>query len=371
MVDCLIIGAGVIGLSLAYELARTGMKVRVVDRGEPGREASWAGAGILPPHNLDTAHDAFTRLGGLSDQLHPEWHAALKEETGIDNGYRRCGGIYLAHTKADRVALAEKIEYLQQRSITAHRLDETELYQLEPTLNGLTESEKIRTACFLPGEAQLRNPRHLKALVAACLQRDVEISSGVSVNGFDLSKNRIAAVKTSNGTIPADQFCVAGGAWTPLILESLQRRLALKPIRGQMVLFAARQPLFGRVINEGLRYLVPRDDGRVLAGSTEEDVGFENQNTSLAIAELIQFAVRLVEPLSQLPVERTWAGLRPATFDGLPYLGRMPDTENLYLAAGHFRNGIFLSPATAVVLSQLICKASPQIDLAPFRVDRD
>jgi glycine oxidase len=142
------------------------------------------------------------------------------------------------------------------------------------------------------------------------------------------------------------------------------------PIRGQIVLFRCHEPPITRIINEGSRYLVPREDGRVLAGSTEEEVGFDKRTTAEAIADLTEFARDLVPALREATIEKTWAGLRPGSFDGLPYLGRLPGLMNAYVAAGHFRNGLFLSTATAVVMSQLIRGEQPEVDLSPFRVGR-
>ena len=146
--------------------------------------------------------------------------------------------------------------------------------------------------------------------------------------------------------------------------------IGIFPIRGQMVMFKCERPPITRIINDGPRYLVPRDDGRVLVGSTEEEVGFDKRTTDDALSELVDLARSLVPALREAPIEHTWAGLRPASFDGLPYLGPLPGLKNATIAAGHFRSGLYLSTATAVVLSQYLRGETPQIDLAPFRVGR-
>ncbi len=146
---------------------------------------------------------------------------------------------------------------------------------------------------------------------------------------------------------------------------------AIKPIRGQMVLLSLNRMIVERIVNEGARYLVPRADGRLLVGSTEEDVGFDRDTTAGAVSDLLQFAMSLAPGLEGARVERFWAGLRPSTQDGLPYLGRLPDLENAFMAAGHFRSGLQLSPGTAVVMGQLIRGEQPTIDLSQFRTDRD
>src|SRR5687768_3192644 len=176
MTDCLIVGAGVIGLSLAYELAIHGLRVRVIDRQEPGREASWAGAGILPPANFKTALHPLDQLRGLSHRLHVEWARQLRDETGIDTGYEPCGGLYLARTAGEAATLQGLARDLQQMDIAIERLSPAALAKLEPEI-----TSSVRVAYLLPDEAQLRNPHHLRALVAACQQRGVSIVSGVDV----------------------------------------------------------------------------------------------------------------------------------------------------------------------------------------------
>lgn len=198
----------------------------------------------------------------------------------------------------------------------------------------------------------------------------MEIHENCEVTDLIDEGDRIDAVCTSPGEFKADAFVITAGPWTERILAREGVPTGIFPMRGQMVLFrCARQP-FKRVLNDGPRYLVPRDDGYVLAGSTEEEAGFDKSTTEEAIAELTNFATDLVPALRAANVEQTWAGLRPASYDGFPYIGRMPGLENAFVAAGHFRSGLHLSPGTAVVLADVMCGATPAIDLMPFRVSR-
>jgi glycine oxidase len=241
---------------------------------------------------------------------------------------------------------------------------------LEPALEQLASSGELRAAYELPGECQLRNPRHLKALAAACRQLGVEIREQCETKEFIHAGDRIKAVRTSGGELAADACAITAGPWTERLLAHEGIKSGIFPMRGQMVLFrCARQP-FQRVINDGPRYLVPREDGYVLAGATEEEAGFDKSTTEQAIAELTKFATNLVPALRNATIEQTWAGLRPASYDGFPYIGRMPGLENAFVAAGHFRSGLHLSPGTAVVLGDLMCGKTPMIDLTPFRVSR-
>ncbi|MAD79451.1 MAG: glycine oxidase ThiO [Pirellulaceae bacterium] len=369
-IDCLILGGGVIGLSIAYQLSHEGKRIRVIDRSRPGQEASWAGGGILPPANLQTAVHPLEKLRGLSHQLHPVWSEQLRAETGIDTGFRRCGGLYLARSPGEAASLHALAASLAEVEIEMNRITAAEVGEIEPALQPLADSGHLVAVYRLPDESQLRNPHHLQALVAACQQRGVEITDHVEATDFNINAGRINGVVTTTGTLSADQYCVTTGAWTFSLLSRLGIKTGILPIRGQIVLFRAPHRVFTHVLNEGPRYLVPRDDGRVIVGSTEEEVGFNRQTTAVEIQELTDLACRIVPDLSNACVEKTWAGLRPDTFDGFPYIGSVPDLPNAFVAAGHFRSGLHMSPGTALVICQLMRGETPEIDLSPFRVGR-
>ncbi|MEX2111558.1 MAG: glycine oxidase ThiO [Pirellulales bacterium] len=366
MSDVLIVGGGVIGLSLAYELAGHGAQVRVIDAGQPGREASWAGAGILPPA-APIDGDPLAQLTALSNTLHRDWAQTLRATTGIDNGYRRCGAIYLEREAQAAARLQGFARLALSHDIACERLAANELCDREPSLRPQGD---VCAAYLVPGECQIRNPRHLQALLFGCARRGVEITAGAAAEEFTIRGERIESVQTCVGTLLADRVCITSGSWTGPLVRRLGVAPAIKPIRGQMVLFRTTQPILSRIVNEGSRYLVPRDDGRLLAGSTEEDVGYDRSTTAGAIAGLIEFAIGRVPELAQAAVERTWAGLRPATADGLPYIGCVPGLENAFVAAGHFRGGLQLSTGTAVVMSQLLQGLDPDVELSAFALDR-
>lgn len=375
--DVLIVGGGVIGLSLAYELAGQGVGVRLLEQGQCGREASWAGAGILPPGNFEAAATPESQLRSLSCQRWPSLTQRLREETGIDNGFVTCGGLEVrgpltedscppedAHP-GETGSLRDEADQWQREGVAVSLLTAEQLREKEPAL-----SETITAGYHLPQLAQVRNPRHLKALLAACAARGVELCSGEAVETLQRAGNRITAVQTATGTFSAGRVCLCGGAWSARLLRPFLPELPLVPVRGQIVLLAVPRPLFRHVIQAGPRYLVPRPDGRVLIGSTEEWVGFDKRNTAAAVAELLAFGTRLIPRLAGATLERTWAGLRPRTADGLPCLGRVGEVENLYVAAGHFRAGLQMSPGTAVVMSEQILGRETSIDLSPFAPDR-
>jgi len=357
--DILIIGGGVIGLTTAYFLAREGVRVTVLDQSDFGREASWAGAGILPPGRPAPTLHPYDRLRAHSAQLHPSLADELRERTGLDNGYRRCGGLEIA-------AFEPTLEQpWHAEGIAFERVAGQALLQLEPALSPATAS-----AYFLPDLAQLRNPRHLQALLAGCDHLGVRLLPGCPCHGFDKEGSRIVAVRTPAGLLCADRFLLAAGAWSESLLQPLGWQPGIRPIRGQIALLNVPPALFSRVLLRDKCYLVPRSDGRVLVGSTEEDAGFDKKTTAVAIGMLLQLARQLVPQLAEAHLERCWAGLRPGSPDGWPFLGAVPGLDNCFVAAGHFRAGLQLSPATALVLKELLLGQALTVPLDPFRLDR-
>jgi glycine oxidase len=358
--DVLVIGGGIIGLTTACELARAGRRVIVCDRGKLGHEASWAGAGIIPPGNPRRAVGPYEQLRAISSVLFAELSTRLALESGIDTGYRVSGGIEFPETGSDTLPLAawtgEGIEW--------KRCDQPALKTLEPGL------EAPSVGFHLPGMAQVRNPRHLKALMAVATRLGVGLCSDCAVTGYSVHSQRVTAADTRGGLVIADQFVICAGAWSRRVAGALRFALPIFPVRGQMVLLRLPARIFSRVILQGKRYLVPRDDGRVLVGSTEDYVGFDRRTFAADLEELRGFALRLVPGLAAAEVEASWAGLRPGTADGLPFIGPMPELENVWVAAGHFRAGIHLSPATGRIMSQLVCGEAPAIPVDAFRLDR-
>lgn len=368
-VDFAIVGDGVIGRALACELARRGSHVAVVTRESPG-QASWASAGILSPGASVSAVDPWDKLLARGREMYADWTGNLTDQTGIDCGLVRCGGVYLARSVAEAVALEGLAQEWRDRQIGFQRLGGAELAERVSALAHL--GREVRLALYSDDEWQVRPPRLLDALRRACVLSGVtEISSPAPLEwDIDVPNHDIRTLTVAGRQIAARAFCVAAGAWSARVLSDLGVHISMLPVRGQIVLFKLDRPPCRPIINEQGRYLVPRDDGHVLIGSTIEEAGFDASTTDDAVAALVSFGRSLVPEIDGLDPVATWAGLRPATYDGRPYMGRVGGWQNLFVSTGHFRNGIQVAPAAAEALADLMMGRASTIDLAPFSTAR-
>jgi glycine oxidase len=363
--DVVIVGGGVIGLSIAYALVRAGVRPTVLDRRELGREASWAGAGLIPPAAERSTEHPLVALRAFSARLFPTWSAALLEETGIDSGYRRTGGVDVAWTGLEEQALVTAAGHWRAQGIAYERLAPDDFGRVEPALN-----PDLAAAYFLPDRAQVRSPRLLRALQSAVLRRGGRLEAWRGVHDFEVRGQRVTAVRTDGGDLRCERVVLAAGAWSGHLLDRLGVHAPTPPVKGQIVLLRGDRPLLTRIVEHGKNYLVPREDGRILVGATEEDVGFDTRPTSLGTRDLLEEALRLCPVLSQAEVESTWAGLRPGSLDTKPYIGLAPGFENVIVATGHKRAGLQLAPATAEVVADLLLGRSLKLDIKAFRPDR-
>ncbi|MFM7107492.1 MAG: NAD(P)/FAD-dependent oxidoreductase [Planctomycetaceae bacterium] len=373
MTDCCIIGGGVVGLSIARELAGRGLSVRVLARGTGRDTTSWAAAGILPPAPTCPGMSAGDALTAWSDGLLRRWADDLRVETGIDVGLRECGGLHVAATAAALERLRGAADAWRREGAPCEWLDAAALAACEPTLAGAVARGGLLGGFLLPTEQQVRTSRLLDALERSCTLRGVTVSPA-DVTGIDAAGGTVRGidVRAAAGVerATAATYVLAAGAWTGGLAAALGLRIETRPIRGQIVLLRLPRPVLGRVVNRGLDYLVPREDGRLLVGSTLEDVGFDASTTAGTVARLRGVARDLLGRAAEAPVERVWAGLRPGTVDGLPTIGRVPGIDNAVVAAGHFRAGIHQSAGTAVLVADLVTGRPPPLDVTPFAADR-
>lgn len=360
MSEVIVVGAGIIGMLTARELAAVGHTVTVLERARPARESSWAGGGILSPLYPWRYPDVVSELARWSQRAYPGLCEALRTETGIDPECEPSGLLIGEPGDLDD-ARAWAARFDAGLEVT----DAAGARALEPRLG-----VDFATGAWLPAVGQVRNPRMVRALRASLELGGVEIRSDCPVQGWERSGARIAAVRTPAGRLSADVFVVASGAWSGALLEQTGLRLPIEPVRGQMVLFRGPPGLLRRITLYEGRYAIPRRDGRVLFGSTLEYTGFEKRATPQALEELRRDAARLIPALADLPVECHWAGLRPGSPDGVPAIGPHPEIANLYVCSGHFRNGVVLGPASARLLVDQLSAREPILDPAPCQPAR-
>lgn len=349
--EILIIGGGVIGLSLARELHRRGLrKIAVVERGRVGREASFAAAGMLAPNAENEVVDDFYRFCDASRLMFPQLAEELIAETGIDIELDRSGTLYAAFTAEDSEHLGVRFMRQRDAGMPVEKLSAAETLTAEPHL-----AENIRESLFFLNDWQVENRKMLAALEKYAALNGIEVIDGTAVDSLFVEHSKVIGAITGGRRINAGTTVLATGAWTSLIkIGGAPVPFQVKPVRGQMVSFGPADRLFKRVIYSPRGYLVPRADGRILAGATVEDVGFENRITDEAAEQLKSMAVEIAPCLNNIGIAEHWAGLRPYAADGLPIIGAMPGYENLFVATAHYRNGILLAPITAKILAERI-----------------
>jgi glycine oxidase len=352
----IIVGGGVIGMLTALEMAQAGHSVTLFERGETGRESSWAGGGIISPLFPWRYLDSVTNLASWSQNVYPALSAELASQTGIDPEYTECGLILVAPNETEKA-----LGWAEQHGRDLRQIGRDEFRRLEPQA-----AEPASEALWMPAVAQVRNPRMARALHRRLDQVGVDTRTGECVEKLVQTDGRCTGVRTGSGVFQADAVIVCAGAWSGQLLADLPCPPAIYPVRGQMLMFRAEPGTISRMVLEANRYVIPRRDGRTLFGSTIEDVGFEKETTDEARAELHAIATERFPILKRFPVEAHWAGLRPSSPAGVPYIGRHPDIAGLFVNAGHFRNGIVLGPASARLVADLALGRTPIIDPAPY-----
>ncbi|MFS8087126.1 MAG: glycine oxidase ThiO [Acidobacteriota bacterium] len=363
--DVVIIGAGVIGLTIARALRLRGVSaVTLIERGQPGTEASWAAGGILAPQVEANQADDFFRLAAASRDLYPAFAGALEEETGIDVELDQTGTLYLGFTEADEAEMRSRFDWQSSEGLAIEWLTADKVRRLEPVI-----SEAVRCALRFPNDYQVENRRLIQALLKANQKLGVRVVSDCTVGGLLIESGKVHGVETSSGFVAAGGVILAAGAWTSLI-KSQSPPIHIEPIRGQMLCYKTRPRIARHVIYSSRGYLVPRRDGRVLAGSTTESAGFDKRVTDEGLSAIESMAIEIAPALAQLTPVDSWAGFRPRAGDDLPVLGPGTQTAGLFYATGHYRNGILLAPITGDLIAAGIVDGVTPPNLETFSPNR-
>lgn len=355
MSDVIVVGGGVLGLMISRLLLQAGVSVELVEAGQCGQEASWAGGGIISPLYPWRYSEPVTLLSQRAQSLFPALNKRLLAETGIDPELTQTGMLMLDAPDAELAFSWCDDHQMQAQRITGS----TALQAIEPRLG------KFESGVWMPHIANVRNPRLLKALKASVLQHPHfqlrEFSEVV-----EIAEGRVQLV--SGQWLAADKICVTAGAWTGNLLQQAGASLPIKPMKGEMILYKQAQNWLKTMVMHDGRYAIPRRDGHIVVGSTLQDVGFNKAPESMA--SLRASAERLLPALAECEPVRHWAGLRPGSPEGIPYMGELPTMRDVFVCAGHFRNGLVLSPASAQFMADLLMGREPELDKTLYQVQR-
>lgn len=352
-----IVGGGVIGLLTAYNLASEGQGVTLLERGGLGQESSWAGGGIVSPLYPWRYSQAVTALAHWSQDFYPQLAQRLFAATGVDPEVHTTGLYWLdLDDEADALAWAAR----EGRPLS--KVDVSAAHDAVPVLGG-----GYAQAIYMADVANVRNPRLVKSLKAALLALpNVTIYEQCDVSGFVLGDDRVVGVNTVTGQVLGDQVVLAAGAWSGQLLGTLGLGLPVEPVKGQMILYKCASDFLSSMVLAKGRYAIPRRDGHILIGSTLEHEGFDKTPTDIALESLKASAVELIPALADAEVVGHWAGLRPGSPEGIPFIGEVPGFKGLWLNCGHYRNGLVLAPASCQLFADLLLARAPIIDPAPY-----
>ena len=361
--EAVIAGGGLIGGAIALELALAGIRVAIFDRGEPGKEASWAGAGILSPAPESPATIPLVPLGKASMALYPDFVARVEEISGQDVGFRAKGTLEALFSRDTARELSTHVALQHGWGLKAEAISAEDARELEPAL-----SPELEAAVLRPDEASVDNRALTRAVLEAARKSGVEIFAHREVQGVWRERERCAGLLLKDDKISAKWTIVAAGCFSASI-GGVATYAPVRPAKGQMVSLRGERTKIERVLWSDKIYLVPRNDGRILAGASVEYVGFDKEITAGALEKLLSGAIELAPDLANARVEENWAGLRPDSPDHLPILGPT-DIEGLLVATGHFRSGILLTPITARLIREWVTEQRVSVDwdrFAPLR----
>ncbi|MCH4247065.1 MAG: glycine oxidase ThiO [Acinetobacter populi] len=359
----IIIGAGIVGLMTALELIEHGYHVEIFDQTDAAKAASWAGGGILSPMYPWKYHPAVNQLAQFGKQSYLSWNKKLMPVSGIDFEIEQVGMLIFDHDQYDHgLNYAHDFHEPEQESSL---LTQDALHQLNPRLNKTLDS-----AVYFPQLANIRNPRLTQSVLKYLQsQPNVLIHQHQRIIEFKQTNNHIQAVLDEQGNrYVADHYVIATGAWTENLIDQFGLKLEIKPIHGQMVLYKTPEKWLPNMCMNNTMYLIPRRDGHIVCGSSTNDFGFDRDLREDISQNIIQAALSLVPDLVDFQIVKQWSGLRPGSPTGVPKIGRVKDLNNLWINAGHYRNGLVMAPASARLLREQIQGVATFVEASPYQI---
>jgi glycine oxidase len=359
--DVIVIGAGAIGTSIGYQLAKAGIKVMIFDRGQVGREATGASAGMIMAHHDRDTPEPFAALSRESARLFAALAEELMDRTGLDIGYRRIGQLQLAFDEVEEHELRAKRAWEVERGLIVPWLDRGSALDLEPALN-----PTIRAGIYHADDHQVLPLAFAQALARAAADLGAVVREGAAIDRLLVEGDRVVGVALGGETVRADEVVIANGAWAAGWSTALGMAIPVRPVRGQIVALRTRATALRHMISAADGYALARPDGSAIVGTTVEEVGFDSRPTAAGIVRLLERALRFAPRLAEATFTGAWAGLRPGTPDGMPLIGRVAPWHGVTLAAGHFRNGILLAPITGELVADLLARRRPRLPIEAF-----
>ncbi|RAK19445.1 glycine oxidase [Anoxybacillus vitaminiphilus] len=364
--DVVIVGGGVIGCSIAFQLAKRGLCVIVLEKERIANEASSAAAGMLGAQSEFSGDSPMIPLALKSREMFSELAAELKELTGMDIGFIQKGLVKLAFTEHELNELQQQYQFWRTRDASVRWLTAKELCELEPNV-----TEDISGAMYIPNDGQVDAADLSHALAKAAAIYGAEIREYTEVYSLLLRNDQACGVVTNSGTIYGNTVVVAAGAWSAHLLKQTGIELNMYPVKGECFSVVTEQPLLqATMFAKNGCYIVPKRGNRLLIGATSTPNTFNKHVSVQGVYSLLERAQQMMPKLAEAKWEKMWAGIRPQTGDGLPYIGEHPRCSGLWVAAGHYRNGILLSPVTGVLLADFIIKEKTDIDISSFSLIR-
>lgn len=360
----IVVGGGIIGCATAYELAKAGSRVTLFERATPGAEASSAAAGLLTVGGTRRS-SSFQKLALDSWARYPDIARELRDVTGVDVEHMTTGTLYPLFDRGESAEAEEQLREPLAKEMGMRVVEGKELRDMEPGL-----SPDVKTALFVRGDHWVNNQRLVTAYASAAAGRGVALRTGMEVSQLLADGRRVTGVVAAEERFEADCVLLAAGAWSAPLAASLGLHLPVVPVRGQMVAVSNIPALLRHAVHGSHGYLTPRPSGELLIGATVEHVGFERAVTPEGLAHLLTGAIAVLPAIQSRPITRTWCGFRPGTPDDMPVLGPWPELEGLFVATGHYRNGILLAPATAALMTQAILGGGTHDLIKPFLPDR-